>query len=85
MKLIQNKYAVIFQNMKSEINGLTNCVIPTAPWNAIQQKRNSYQYLMMVLMGHDLIMPSNRSQTKDEMLYDSIHVTITKMTNDRDR
>lgn len=39
MKLIQNKYAVIFQNMKSEINGLTNCVIPTAPWNAIQQKK----------------------------------------------
>ena len=39
MKLIQNEYAVIFQNMKSESNGLTNSVIPTAPWNAIQQKK----------------------------------------------
>lgn len=39
MKLTQNKYAVIFQNMKSEISGLTNCAIPPAPWNAIQQKK----------------------------------------------
>jgi len=39
MKLTQNKYAVIFQNIKSEISGLTNCVIPPAAWNAIQQKK----------------------------------------------
>ena len=37
MKLTQNKYAVIFQNIKDEINCLTNCVKPSVPWNAIQQ------------------------------------------------
>lgn len=66
MKLPQNKYAVIFQNMKSEINGLTKLCHTTSTMGCHPAvKGNSYHYLMVVLMDHNLIMPSNKSQSND--------------------